>query len=324
MKKLISISTPCYNEEGNVRNLYNAVKKVMSTLPQYEYHHLFIDNSSTDATASILRDLAREDPEHVRVIFNERNFGPDRSSAYGVFACDGECVIGLACDLQDPPEMIPQFLQKWEEGYKVVWGQKTSSQESRVMYRIRGLYYKIIKSFSNVKQYEQVTGFGLYDQKVLKVLKNCKEPDPLFRNLVTEMGYEVALITYTQPARRVGKSSYNFFRYLDTAISSLTNTSKVPIRVATILGSIFSAISFLICIIYLVLKILYWNRFAAGTIPVLLGLFFFGSVQLLFIGLVGEYVSQILDRAKNRPLLIEKERLNFDEETSEEKESVNV
>lgn len=317
MRKQISISTPCYNEEGNVRNLYNAVKQVMEGLPQYEYHHLFIDNCSTDATASILKELAQEDPEHVRVIFNERNFGPDRSSAHGVFSCDGDCVIGLACDLQDPPELIPEFLKKWEEGYKVVWGQKTSSQESGVMYAIRGLYYKIIKSFSSVKQYEQVTGFGLYDRKVLEVMKQFKEPDPLFRNMVAEMGYEVALIPYDQPTRKAGKSSYNFLRYLDTAISSLINTSKTPIRIATIMGSVFSMISFVICLVYLVLKLVYWNRYTAGTIPILLGLFFFGSVQLLFTGLVGEYVGLVLDRLKNRPLVIEKERLNFEEEKHE-------
>lgn len=312
MAKTIGISTPCYNEEGNVRNLYLAVKEVMKTLPQYQYRHLFIDNCSTDSTREILRELAKEDPEHVRVIFNERNFGPDRSSAHGVFSCEGDCVIGLACDLQDPPEMIPEFLKKWEEGYPVVWGQKTSSQESGLMYWIRSLYYKIIQFFSDIKQYEHVTGFGLYDRRVLEMLKQCNEPDPLFRNLVAELGYKVALIPFEQPARKEGKSSYNFFRYLDTAISSLINTSKTPIRIATVAGTCCSMVSFVICLVYLVLKLINWNQFPAGSLPTLLGLFFFGSVQLLFIGLVGEYVNLILERSKNRPLVIESERINFD------------
>lgn len=311
MKKTVWLSTPCYNEEGNVRNLYNACKAVMETLPQYEYKHLFIDNCSEDGTRGILRQLAAEDPEHVRVIFNERNFGPDRSSAYGVYACEGDCVITLAADLQDPPALIPDFLKKWEEGYDVVWGQKTSSQEKSSMYFIRGLYYKIIKSFSEVKQYEQVTGFGLYDQRVVKAMEACREPDPLFRNLVTDMGFHVALLAYEQPARQSGKSSYNFIRYLDTAISSLINTSKAPVRLSCIAGAVCCMLSVFAAVVMLILKLIFWDSFTGILAPLMLFIFFLWSAQLLVIGMVGEYVIATNERVKKRPLVIEEERINF-------------
>ena len=315
-KKMISIFTPCYNEEGNVYNLCMAIKNVMSKLPEYDYEHILSDNCSTDNTWSILKNIAKDD-KHVKIIENERNFGPSRSGSHGFFQTSGDASICLACDFQDPPELIIEFIKKWEEGYKVVWGKKTSSQESKRMFLIRSIYYKIIKSCSDTKQYEHVTGFGLYDKSVVDILRDANEPEPNFRNLIAEYGYDVGLIEYEQPMRQAGKSSYNFFRYWNTAINSLINTTKAPLRIATFIGGFLSAISFIIAIVYLILKLIYWDRFIAGTAPILIGFFFMGGIQLLFLGIIGEYVGEVLSRVTKRPLVIEKERINFDIEEEE-------
>lgn len=316
MKK-ISILTPCYNEEENVQEIYEVVKKVMSSMPQYRYEHLFIDNCSADNTADILRNIAITD-KHVKVILNERNFGPGRSGSYGFFQTSGDATICLACDFQDPPEMIPEYLKLWEQGHKVVWGKKTASKESGIMFTIRTLYYNIIQKFSEVKQYKHVTGFGLYDRNVVIALRELNEPNPNFRNLIAELGYEIAFIEYVQAERKHGKSSYNFFRYFDTAVKSLVNTSQIPLRIMTFIGFILSGISFLIGLVYLILKLIYWNSFNMGTAPVLIGIFFLGAVQIFFIGVIGEYIGEILTRVTKRPLVTVKEYINFEENSNEE------
>ena len=313
MKKLISIITPCYNEEGNVFNMYQAIVDIMSDLPQYEYEHIFIDNSSQDQTPAILRGIARQD-KRVKVILNAKNFGPDRSGSYAFFQSSGDATICLACDFQDPPALIPQFIKLWEQGYKVAWGKKETSAESRLAFAIRTLYYKIIKSFSDVQQYEHVTGFGLYDRSVVDLMRSAEDPSPNFRNLIADYGIEIGFICYDQPARKAGKSSYNFFRYFDTAMRSLINTSRAPLRLATFAGFIMSIVSFLIALFYLVFKLVYWNSFNPGTAPVVIGLFFLGSVQLFYIGIIGEYIGEILTRVTKRPLVVEKERLNFEKQ----------
>lgn len=310
MKK-ISILIPCYNESLNIRKMYSAVKKVMETLPQYEYEQLYIDNASKDNTWEIIKELAVKD-KHVKGIENETNFGPGRSASYGMYQTDGDASICLACDFQDPPELIPKFIEKWEEGYKVVWGKKTGSKENKIMYAVRGIYYKLIKAFSKVQQYEQVTGFGLYDKEVVERMKNSGEPSPIFRNLIADYGYRIGFVEYFQPKREKGKSSYNFFSYFDTALQSLINTSRLPLKLATFCGIIVSGISFVVAIIYLVMKLIYWNRFIAGTAPIVIGIFFLGGVQLLFLGIIGEYVGEILTRVTNRPLVVEHERINFE------------
>lgn len=310
MKK-ISILIPCYNESQNVKEMYLAVKKVMETLPQYDYEQLYIDNSSEDNTWEILKSIAKQD-EHVKAIENETNFGPGRSGSYGMYQTEGDASICLACDFQDPPELIPEFIKKWEEGYKVVWGKKTESQESKIMFAIRTLYYKLIKAFSNVQQYEHVTGFGLYDKEVVQRMKNSNEPSPIFRNLIADYGYRIGFVEYIQPKRERGKSSYNFFSYFDTALQSLINTSRLPLKLATFCEIIVSGISFIIAIIYLIMKLVYWNRFTAGTAPIVIGIFFLGGVQLLFLGIIGEYVGEILTRVTKRPLVVEHERINFE------------
>lgn len=312
MKK-ISIFTPCYNEEENVYDLCMAVKSIMSKMSNYEYEHVLIDNASTDNTWQILKKLASED-RRIKVIQNERNFGPSRSGSHGFFQTDGDASICMACDFQDPPELIPQFISKWEGGYKVVWGKKTSSEENRSMFLVRSIYYKIIGLFSDVKQYEQVTGFGLYDKKVVDLMRLANDPNPNFRNLIAEYGYEIGLIEYAQPKRKAGKSSYNFLKYFNIALISLVNTSTIPLRVAVFVGFFISIVSFILALIYLVLKLLNWNSFNMGIAPIIISIFFLGGVQLAFLGVLGEYIGEILARVKNTPLVVERSRINFEED----------
>ncbi|MEG0978947.1 MAG: glycosyltransferase family 2 protein [Oscillospiraceae bacterium] len=309
MKK-ISIVTPCYNEVGNVENMYNAVSDVMSKLTQYEYEHIFIDNCSNDGTQEILYKIAQKD-KNVKIIFNARNFGPNRSGAYGVYQATGDAIIGMACDFQDPPELIPQFIKKWEEGYKVVWGKKESSQESRVMFKIRTLYYKIIAAFSDVKQYKHTTGFGLYDKYVVEMLIASDEPSPNFRNMIAEFGYEIGFIEYDQPKRASGKSHYNFWSYLDTAIEALINTSHLPIRFSIYAGAGLGAFGVIGGLIFLILSAIYGNQLLVMTAIILAAICIVGAVQLVFIGIVGEYVYETLRRTKKRQLIVERERINF-------------
>ena len=309
--KHISVMTPCYNEEGNIRNIYNAVKEQFDKMPQYTYEHIFIDNYSTDNSRKILRELAAED-SNVKVILNARNFGPNRSGSYGMLQGTGDALICLVCDLQDPPEMIPTFLQKWEEGYKVVLGQKTKSKENPLMFQVRKLYYKIMEKLSETEHLTNVTGYGLFDKEVLDMIKWMDDPDPYIRGLVTQLGYKWCLVEYTQQERTSGKSSYNFNRYFDFAITGLTHVSKKPLRIVTLVGLIMSAISFVIAFIYLVFKLVHWYEFDMGTAPILIGVFLLGSVQLACLGVIGEYIGAILTKVTKRPMVVEEERINFD------------
>lgn len=309
--KHISVMTPCYNEEGNIRNIYNAVKEQFDKMPQYTYEHIFIDNYSTDSSRKILRELAAED-SNVKVILNARNFGPNRSGSYGMLQGTGDALICIVCDLQDPPEMIPTFLQKWEEGYKVVLGQKTKSKENPLMFQVRKLYYKIMENLSETEHLTNVTGYGLFDKEVLDMIKWMDDPDPYIRGLVTQLGYKWCLVEYTQQERASGKSSYNFSRYFDFAITGLTHVSKKPLRIVTITGLIMSALSFFIAIIYLVFKLVHWYEFDMGTAPILIGVFLLGSVQLACLGVIGEYIGAILTKVTKRPMVVEEERINFD------------
>ena len=309
--KHISVMTPCYNEEGNIRNIYNAVKEQFDKMPQYTYEHIFIDNYSTDNSRKILRELATED-SNVKVILNARNFGPNRSGSYGMLQGTGDALICIVCDLQDPPEMIPTFLQKWEEGYKVVLGQKTKSKENPLMFQVRKLYYKIMEKLSETEHLTNVTGYGLFDKEVLDMIKWMDDPDPYIRGLVTQLGYKWCLVEYTQQERTSGKSSYNCNRYFDFAITGLTHVSKKPLRIVTLVGLIMSAISFAIAIIYLVFKLVHWYEFDMGTAPILIGVFLLGSVQLACLGVIGEYIGAILTKVTKRPMVVEEERINFD------------
>lgn len=316
MKK-VSLFTPCYNESENIKPLYDQVTQTMKTVRGYDYEYVIIDNCSTDGTQDILRDIASKD-KRVKVIFNQKNFGPSRSGSYGFFQTTGDCSICFAADFQDPPELIPDFIKKWEEGSKVVWGKKTSSDEKQSMFAIRKLYYKMIKSLSDNEQYENVTGFGLYDKEVMNNLREFSGPTPNFRNMISEFGYDIVFIEYHQPVRRAGKSSYNFFKYLNVAITDIVNTSKVPLRLATYVGAIIAFFSILIAIFNVILKIMYWDSYDAGMASLTAGLFFIGAVQIMFIGIIGEYVGEILNRMKRKPMVVEKERINFDDDISDE------
>lgn len=309
-KKLVSIVTPCYNEEANIDELISRVREVFNQLPNYDYEHIFADNCSKDRTVEILKEYAKDD-KRIKIIVNQRNFGPLRSDLHAKYQMSGDVCIGLVSDLQDPPEMIPEFLQKWEEGYDVVLAQKDKTHESLIMKLCRKMYYKIIKVLADMPVYEHVTGFGLYDKKVIEQIMRLNEPEPSIRHLVAELGYKTCFIKYEQPPRKGGKSSYTFFKYLDYAISSLVNTSRVPLRMTTYLGIVISFLSFVFAIVYLIVKLINWDNFNAGMAPVLIGMFFLGGIVLIFLGVIGEYVGEILKRVEKRPLVIEKERVNF-------------
>lgn len=312
-KKLISVMTPVYNEEGNIENLYQAVKEQFKNLPQYRYEHIFIDNHSTDHSRDILRAIAGEDA-NVKVIFNTRNFGPNRSGTYGMLQAKGDALICIVCDLQDPPELIPTFLKKWEEGFSIVVGQKTRSKENPAMYHIRKLYYRLINNLAETKQLSNVTGYGLYDKKVLDTIRWMDDPDPYIRGLITQLGYKYCTIEYTQQKRTSGHSSYNFFKYFDFAMTGITHVSQKPLRGITFIGFTLSAVSMAVAIIFLIIKLVRWNDFQMGMAPVVIGLFFFGSVQLAAMGVIGEYIGAILIKVTRRPMVVEEERINFDGE----------
>ncbi len=314
MKK-ISICIACYNEAGNIRELVERITRVM-TKEQYEYEMIFSDNASIDGTQEILKELAGNDTR-IKVIINSRNYGPTKSGKNALKHAVGEGVIGIASDLQDPPELIPRFLREWENGYKLVYGQKEGSEEGIIKYKLRDLYYNIINLFSDLPQYKHISGIALYDKSVLKEML-CADPDIAFRHLIPELGYPVKLIPYKQNKRKSGKSSYNVARYFNFAMDSLISTSTAPLRVATVLGCIMSFLSFIVGIIYLVMKLKHWHQFTMGTAPMVIGMFFLGSVQLLFIGLVGEYVGAVLRKVTKQLPVIEKELINFDDEQEDE------
>ena len=312
-KKRLSVMIPCYNEEENVRAIYEAVRQQFAeNLPQYDYEILFIDNKSQDQTRTIIRQICQEDQD-VKAIFNCRNFGQFNSPYYAITQTSGECCITLCADFQDPPELIPQFVKEWENGYKLVIGVKTKSKESKLMYALRSLYYKMIKKMSDVQQIEHFTGFGLYDKSFVKTLRELDDPQPFIRGIVAELGPEYKEIEYTQPQRRAGKTHNNFYSLYDAAMLSFTSYTKIGLRLAVFAGAILGAISFLIAMVYLILKLVFWDRFAAGMAPILIGVFFMGSIQLFFIGLLGEYIMNINSRVMKRPLVVEEERLNFEE-----------
>ena len=314
--KTISIMTPCYNEEENVLELYSRIKEIFKNL-NYEYEHLFIDNCSTDKTVSILEEIASND-KNVKIIVNSRNFGHVRSPWHGMLQTKGDAAISIAADFQDPPEMILKFIKKWEEGYKIVLARKTKSKENKLVYLLRKSYYKFLDKISEIDLLENVTGFGLYDKSIIEIFRNLKEPYPYSRGIISEIGYEKAIIEFTQPKRKRGKTKNNFYTLYDLAMLGIVSHSKLPLRIATLFGFILSILSFTIALVYLILKILFWDSFSAGTIPILIGIFFFSAVQLFFLGVLGEYVGVLLTRVTDRPHVFEKKRVNFDGEKDNE------
>lgn len=311
MKK-ISVVIPCYNEQENVEAIAKAVSEQFgSALPSYDYEIIFIDNDSTDDTRSIIRGLCSADPK-IKAIFNAKNFGQFNSPYYAMLQSTGDATMLMAADFQDPPEMIPEFVKAWEEGYKIAIGIKKSSRESRLMYSLRSMYYKAIKKFSDVEQIEHFTGFGLYDKAFINVLRGLDDPTPFLRGIVAELGYKRKEIPYEQPERRAGKTHNNFYTLYDAAMLSVTSYTKVGLRIATFTGVIIGAISFIIAVVYLIMKLIWWDRFPAGAAPLVIGMLFLGAVILFFIGFLGEYVLTINQRVMKRPLVVEEERINFE------------
>lgn len=311
--KRVSVLIPCYNEEENVVPMSRAIADMFeSNLTQYDYELVFIDNNSKDNTRQLIREICKSN-SHIKAIFNAKNFGQFNSPYYGMCQTTGDCTIAMCCDFQDPVEMIPKLVQEWENGYKIVCAVKTTSKENKVMRFLRTCYYRIIKKMSEVDQIEHFTGFGLYDKGFIQVLRDLEDPTPFLRGIVAELGYKRKDIPYEQQKRRAGKTHNNWFTLYDAAMLSFTSYTKAGLRMATLLGFFTAAVSIVIAIVYLILKLIYWDRFVAGMAPILLAVLFLGSVQLFFIGFLGEYVLSINKRLMNRPLVIEEERLNFKE-----------
>jgi len=306
----ISIVTPCFNEEENIEKVYQKVKEIFDTLRDYAYEHIFIDNASTDKTLEILKSIANQD-KNVKIIVNSRNFGHLRSPFYALFQAKGDAVVLLSADLQEPPSLIPEFIKKWEEGFKVVIAVKKESQESRIIFYLRKLYYNLISKLSEIELIKDFSGSGLYDRVIINIIKNLNDPYPYFRGIISEIGFEKAIVEYVQSKRIKGKTKNNFYTLYDLGMLGLTSYSKVPLRVATLSGFIMSLVSLLIALGYFIYKILFWQRFSLGIAPLIIGLFFFSSIQLFFLGLLGEYIGTIYTKVLNRPLVIEKERINF-------------
>jgi glycosyltransferase involved in cell wall biosynthesis len=308
--KLISVVTPCFNEEDNILELHKQVKAIFAELKDYQYEHIFIDNASVDKTVPILKELSLTDPR-VKIIVNARNFGHLRSPFYGMLQAQGDAVISLVADLQDPPSLIKEFIAKWEQGFKIAVGIKPTTQETFPMSFIRKSYYRFITRIADVPLIQNFTGFGLYDQEVIRILRGMKDAYPYFRGLIAEIGFPIAEIPYHQPRRHRGISKNNFYTLYDAAMLGITSHSKVPIRLATMAGFFLSIFSFSLAIIFFILKLFFWHQFALGLAPILIGMFFFSSAQLFFIGLLGEYIVSIHTQTLQRPLVIEKERINF-------------
>ncbi|SEW07706.1 glycosyltransferase family 2 protein [[Clostridium] fimetarium] len=310
MKK-ISIMVPCYNEEENVVPLSETlIDMFKNDLPNYEYDILFIDNASTDTTRVKLRALCENNPK-IRAIFNAKNFGQFNSPYYGILQTEGDCTIPVCADFQDPIELIPELVKKWEEGFNIVCAIKSHSKENKIMYFLRSVYYKMIKKMSSSEQIEHFTGFGLYDKSFVQILRDLDDPIPFIRGIIGELGYKRTEIEYVQPQRRAGKTHNNLYTLYDAAMLSFTSYTKIGLRLATFIGAIFAGISIIVGIIYLIFKLIYWDRFAAGMAPLILIVSFMSSLQIFFIGLMGEYILSMNKRLMNRPLVIEEERLNF-------------
>lgn len=311
-KKKISVLVPCYNEQENVVGIANAIlEEFDKNLSKYQCELVFIDNCSTDNTRPLLRELCKKQ-KMVKAIFNARNFGQFNSPYYGIMQCTGDCVISICCDFQDPVELIPVFVEEWEKGAKIVSGIKTQSDEDKFVRFLRTCYYKVIHKMSDVEQIEHFTGFGLYDKDFVEVLRNLKDPTPFLRGIVAELGFKRVAVPYKQARRRAGKTHNDWYSLYDAAMLSFTSYTKVGLRFATIGGFAVSFISLLVALVYGVYKFTHWNTFSAGIAPLVIGVFFLGSMQLFFIGFMGEYIMSMNNRIMNRPLVIEEERINFD------------
>jgi glycosyltransferase involved in cell wall biosynthesis len=313
--KMISVLTPCYNEEANVEELYRRVRAAMARVGRYPYEHIFIDNHSRDNTVAVLKSIASRD-RNVRIIVNARNFGQVRSPMHALLQTTGDAVIGLAADLQDPPEMIDEMISKWEAGYAMVLCIKKASQENPLMFRARTFYYRLVQRLSSLQTFENFTGFGLYDRKVVEAVRSFGDSYPYFRGMIAEIGLPHFELIYEQPRRKRGVTKNNFYTLYDLAMLGITNLSKVPLRLVTFFGFVGALLCGLVAAGYFVYKLMYWNNFSVGTAPLVIGLFFLGSVQLVSMGILGEYIGAIYTQVLKRPYVVEQERINFEYEPS--------
>ncbi len=309
VKKLISIVTPCYNEVENIDELYNRISTIMAALP-YDYEHICIDNCSTDGTVKRIKDIAKND-KHLKLIVNARNFGHIRSPYHGILQSCGDACILIASDLQDPPEMIIEFIKKWEDGYKIVMAVKPESDEPYTMFFLRKIYYRFITKISEVPLVQNATGAGLFDRAVIDILRNIQDSYPYFRGLLCEIGFPIALVPFKQPRRQRGITKNNFYTLYDISMLGITKHSKIPLRLMAMGGFLLSFLSLIVALIFFVAKLLYWDSFQLGTAPILIGIFFFGAIQAFFIGVLGEYIGSIHTQVRNMPLVVEVERINF-------------
>lgn len=311
-KKKISIVTPCYNEELNVRQIFEAVREIMAEYAEnYDYEHIFIDNGSQDATVALLREMAEKEPR-LKVILNMRNYGFLNSQFYGILQAGGDAVIPIVADFQDPPEMIREFIARWEEGKQIVIAVKRKSKENFCIYAMRCLYYSIMKRMADTKQIKNFIGYGLYDKQVVAILRDFSGPMPYLRGMIAEIGLPIHQIPFVQPIRQRGKTNFNFFRLYDAAMIGLVNYTSLPLRLATFTGCIIALCSLLVGFYTLIYKLLHWDTFSPGIASLAVGMFFLSAVQLIFLGILGEFVRAVLIHVKNRPIVLEKERINFD------------
>ncbi len=309
-KKIISIVTPCFNEADNILELNTRINEVMQSL-SYDFEHIYIDNSSTDGTVEIIKAIALHDKRR-KLIVNARNFGHIRSPYHGIMQSSGDACILIASDLQDPPEIIREYIKHWEAGSKIVMSVKPESEESALMFLIRKLYYQFIDKISEVPLIKNATGAGLFDKDVIQILRKINDPNPYFRGLLCEIGFPITQVPFKQPRRKRGVTKNNFYSLYDLAMIGITNHSKIPLRIMTIGGFGLSFLSALVAVGFLIAKLIFWNSFQLGTAPMLIGIFFFGAIQTFFIGVIGEYIGSIHTQVRNMPLVIEQERINFD------------
>ena len=308
--KTISIISGCYNEEGNLQEFHDRIVAVLAKLPQYAYEIIIADNCSTDNSRAVIRQIAAQDKQF-KAIFNANNFGHIRSPYNALLQASGDAVVILCSDLQEPPEMIETFLRKWEEGYRVVCGVKPKSKENPLMFLVRRFYYRLLATCSEIHQIQNFSGFGLYDRKVIDALKKYHEPYPYFRGLISEIGFNRVEVPFIQAARKHGETKNNFITLYDMAMTGFVNHTKLPLRLAAFMGFVVAGLSMIAALVYFIYKLLYWNQFNVGLAPLVIGVFFFSSVQLIFIGIIGEYIGAIWTQVKNKPLVIEEERINF-------------
>lgn len=310
MKKIITVVVPTYNEEKNIIDIYERVRNVFITLPDYEMKLLYIDNFSADGSRKLIKKLIQKDCR-VQAIFNAANFGFTKSTFYGLTQAEGDCAILMYADMQDPPEVIPKFVEGWEKGYKIVVGIKNKSKELKIKYFLRGCYYRFISKISDFEHIKQFDGFGLYDKDFIDILRKLKDPLPYLRGIIAEMGYQRLEVLYEQETRKKGKSNFNFFRLYDLAMLGITSSSKILLRLATMIGAFTAFVSVGVAIITFFIKVFNWNHFDVGTAAIVIGIFFIGAVQIFFLGLLGEYVLNMNLRIMNHPIVVEEERINM-------------